>query len=184
MAKPLLISLFIGREGLVQALPGGGEIFGQDASFADDGHEIGVAGPAGEHVLVKVVGYSGAGGFTEVDAGVEAVGGVDLAKDAVGSLGEGHEFGGFVWLEAGEVGLVAARDDHDVAGVVGEGVEADIGVRRAENYASGTVGFVGGHAVGDGIVGGGEEVAEDAVFVAGPGFESRWDAGASGGVDS
>src|ERR1700719_1476611 len=106
--KALLVSLISGGEGLVQALPGGGEIFRQDAGFADDGHEIGVAGPAGEHVLVEVVGYSGAGGFAEVDAGVEAVGGGDLTEDAVGSLSEGHEFGGFVGVESGEVGLVAA----------------------------------------------------------------------------
>ena len=38
------------RERGAEALPGGLEFFGHDAGFADHGHEIGVAVPAGEDV--------------------------------------------------------------------------------------------------------------------------------------
>ena len=52
----------------------------------------------------------------------------------------------------------------------------------AENKAAGGFGLVAGHAVGDGVVNGGDEVAEDAAQVAGPGIESLGNAGAHGAI--
>ena len=55
-----------------------------DLDFADDAHEIHVAGPAGNDVLVQVPGDSGAGDPAEVDADVKALGAV--RRDGAASL--------------------------------------------------------------------------------------------------
>ena len=72
--------------------------------------------------------------------------------------------------------------DHDVAGGIGVGVETDKAVLSSQDEAACGFGLVDAHAVGDGVIDGGDEVAEDAAEVAGPGGEAFWDAGAYGGV--
>src|SRR5688500_8329410 len=61
---------------------------GYDAHVADDAHEVRVAGPAGDDVLVEVAGEAGAGASAEVDADVEALGadGPLEQADALGRL--------------------------------------------------------------------------------------------------
>jgi diguanylate cyclase (GGDEF)-like protein/PAS domain S-box-containing protein len=83
-----------GAERLAEAAPGDREFFGHDAGLADGGHEVGVAGPAREHVHMEVAGDAGAGALAEVHSKVEALGPVDFAQAAHGGLGEVHQFGG------------------------------------------------------------------------------------------
>ncbi len=52
----------LGGEGFAEARVGDAEFFGVDAGFGDDGHEIGIAEPAGEDVEVQMAGDAGAGG--------------------------------------------------------------------------------------------------------------------------
>ena len=79
--------------------------------------------------------------------------------------------------EAVEVGV---GHDHDVAGGIGECIETDEAVLAAQDEAAGGLGLVWIHAVGDGEVDGGDQVAEDAAMVAGPGGKARRNAGACG----
>ena len=76
--------------------------------------------------------------------------------------------------------------DEDVAGGVGVGVEADEAGGAAMDDVGSLLGGFLGHAVGDGVVGGGDHVAEDAVLVlcGGPGGERGRDAGAGLRVSS
>jgi len=46
---------------------------GQYARGPDDGHEIGVSGPARNHMLMEVTGNAGPAGLAEIDAYVEAI---------------------------------------------------------------------------------------------------------------
>jgi len=55
--------------------------------------------------------------------------------------------------------------DENVAGGVGEAIEADITVNAAMDDEGCLLGILGGEAAGDGVIDGGEHVAEDAVFI-------------------
>jgi hypothetical protein len=74
-------------EGLAKAAPGYIESLGEDPSLSGDGHEIGITNPAWEHVHVDVTGDSGASGFAQIHAQVDAVGMVGGAESALGVLG-------------------------------------------------------------------------------------------------
>ena len=73
--------------------------FGDDAHFSDHAHEIHVAGPAGNDVLMQVAGESGAGAAAEVDPDVEAL-------SADGSLEQRHRVGGLL----GQIELLLSRE--------------------------------------------------------------------------
>jgi len=101
----------------------GFEFVGVDAGFGGGGHEVGVAGPAGDDVDVEVVGDAGSGAFPNVDSDIEAVG-VEFRFEGGGDiLDEGPEVGRFLGGEAIEVGDGAVGDDEGVPGVVGEAIE-------------------------------------------------------------
>jgi hypothetical protein len=77
---------------------------------------------------------------------------------------------------------VLVGDDHQVAAVVGKGVKDHEAGGVALQDAGGLLGLVAGHAVGDGVVGGGDDVAEDAVQVARPRGEGLRDASLAAGA--
>ena len=56
------------------------EVLRHDPHVGQNRHEVGIALPARNHVLVNVIDDSGAGGSTEVPADVEAVGLVGAAE--------------------------------------------------------------------------------------------------------
>ena len=62
--------------------------------------------------------------------------------------------------------------DHDVAGGIGIGVEADVAMLAAMNQAASHLSLVRTHPVRDGEVDGSDEVAEDAAEISGPRGES------------
>ena len=68
--------------------------------------------------------------------------------------------------------------DENVAGGVGEAIEADITVNAAMDDEGCLLGILGGEAAGDGVIDGGEHVAEDAVFIG----KGRNGNGWSGGI--
>src|SRR6185437_14579653 len=118
--------------------------------------------------------------FAKVHAEVEAVGTVDLAETALDLPGgEDHLLSGFGG-KGGEAVDVLAGEDEDMAGGVGVGVEADEAERAAMDDVRSLFGGLLGHAVGDGVVGGGDHVAEDTVLIfgGGPTRECRGDTGA------
>lgn len=70
------------------------EGLGQDACRAEHGHEVCVAAPARDDVLVEVFGDSGSGGFAQVDTNIEAVGVERLLENLFsleGGLGEAEQ---------------------------------------------------------------------------------------------
>src|ERR1035437_6517885 len=77
---------------------------------------------------------------------------------------------------------MGVRHDHHVARSVGVRIEADKTGFAAPDEATGSFGFVGSHAVGNGEINGCDEVAEYAAEIAGPGGESGRNARARRGV--
>ena len=98
---------------------------GNDVGFADDVHEVDVAGPAGDDVLVEVPGDAGAGAAAEVDADVEPLGGDGPLEQADG-LGRSGASGRAARrsVSSSSSGLVGAGGDQQVAVGVGEAVDA------------------------------------------------------------
>ena len=123
-------------------------------------------------------GDAGAGGPAEVDTEVEAVGAVDALHGTFGELGQIDQFMSGFSRQLGEAVEVGVGHDHDVARGVGEGVEADEAVFSAMDEAAGGFGLIRTHAIRDGEVDAGDEVAKDAAEVARPGGEARGNAGA------
>src|SRR6267378_3600174 len=82
--------------GLVEAL-------GQHFGFADDGHEIRIAGPARHHVDVQVVGHPRAGRLAEVHPDIEALRPVGPLQNVHAALSQAHQSLGDGWVERGQV---------------------------------------------------------------------------------
>ena len=164
----------------MHALPGDAQVFGQDAGFGYCGHEIGVAYPAGQGVEMQMAGYACSSGLAQVHTEIDAVRGVERGQDALGLLCQIGQFMSGCLGQGGEAGLVFMGNDHDVAGGVGIGIEADEAGGSAQDQAGCLLGFVDRGSVGDGVIDGGEEVAENAAEVAGPAAEAGRDAGTDG----
>ena len=145
------------------------EIFRQNAGFGEGGHEVGIAGPARQGVEMKVSGDTGTGGLAQVHAEIDAVRAIELGEDAFHALGK---IGHLVRRGRGQgrkARFMRVRNDHDVAGGVGKCVEADkAGVAAVDDVRCG-VGSGGVHAGLRGVIGRGDEIAEDAAVIAGPG---------------
>jgi len=69
------------------------EVFRHDFDIGDGGHEVGIAVPARDDVVVHMFGKTSAGDFALVDAHVEAVGRHQLAQGFEGQLRLRHQFG-------------------------------------------------------------------------------------------
>jgi threonine dehydrogenase-like Zn-dependent dehydrogenase len=115
-----------------------------DSDIADDAHEIHIAAPAGDDVLVEVAGEAGAGDSSQVDAYVEALG----ADGALEQLNRGDGLLGQVQLlgvgEGFQFAFVLAGGDEQVAVGVGEAVEQDERIRRVpEDQALAALSCVG-----------------------------------------
>jgi hypothetical protein len=78
----------------------------------------------------------------------------------------------------GQAVQVRVGHHHHVARGVREGVQADHAVLAAQDQPAGGFGLLRLHAVGDGVVNRGDQIAEDAVVIAGPGREAGRNAGA------
>jgi hypothetical protein len=97
--------------------------------------------------------------------------GIDAIKNALRLLRQIHEFVRGREGQCGQSVEMRVRHHHDVARGVGECIKADEAMFAAENQPAGGFGLVAGHAVVDGVVDGGHEVAEDAAQVARPRIE-------------
>ena len=113
---------------------------GNDVDVGDDGHEVGVADPAGDDVPVEVAWEAGAGDVAEVEADIEASGIHDVAQKFQETLKFMLAFEEFFLGEISEVGLMGFGGDEDVAVVVGEAVEdGDGGFAAMEDEIFGVV---------------------------------------------
>ena len=140
-------------ERLAQFFVGGGEFFGLDAGFGDDGHEIRVALPARQYVQVQVAGDAGASGPAQVHAQIVSLGMVNFLKRGMNALGDAHHFGEHLGIGGGKIGDMRIGNDHDVSGGVGITIQDEKAFRAAQNDQ------------GFGVIAGGDGGAEDAAFV-------------------
>ena len=101
----------------------GGEVAGVDAGSPDGSKEIGIVGPTGDDMDVKVAGHARAGGGAEVEADIEALWLHRLAESPGHAIHQGPEVGGLLVGECREVVHLAVGADHEVAKVVGKAVE-------------------------------------------------------------
>ena len=121
-----------------EAFPSGFEGLREGARLTDYGHEVGIAIPAWDDVGVEVR-DAAAGGRAEIEADVEAIGFEGGGEKAFGEDDFRHEGGGFGGSEVFELGDFAERDGEQVAGIIGEAVEDQVGVLRAMDDESGAV---------------------------------------------
>src|ERR1700687_52729 len=104
-------------QGFAEFFVGGAEVFGVDAGFPGNGHEVGIAEPAREDVHVDVPCDPRTGGATEVDADIEASGMVG-GEGRLYLLGKHHHFRERLIACTTQVSNVRVGNDHDVAGGV------------------------------------------------------------------
>ena len=107
-------------EGLIRF----GEILGDDADFAGDGHEVGVALPAGNNVKMEMSWQSGAGTAAQIEADVEALRIDGFGEGLLGSGDHLHQLEHFSVGEFLEVGFVGGGGNEEVAVGVGEAIQA------------------------------------------------------------
>jgi hypothetical protein len=115
------------------------EIFGEDACLANRGHEVGVAGPAWEHVNVHVLRDACAGCGPEVHAHVEAGRRVNITQGRLRSFGQVHHLICDLFRRRIELARVQVRNDHHVSRDIRVKIQDNKTVLGAMQYE---VGFV------------------------------------------
>lgn len=133
-----------GAHGGGEFFPGRFEGLGEDTGGADHGHEVAVAVPAGDDVAVEMVDAAAGDGTAEVESDVEGVGFEGGGKEAFAEGDFLEEVGTLGRSEVFEIGNVAERDGEEVAGIVGETIENEVGKGAAMNDERGTVVAEGG----------------------------------------
>jgi hypothetical protein len=83
-----------GREDVIEPTPRDTEIFRKDSGFADGGHEVRIARPAGQDVHVDMPRYTGSGAFSNVHTDIQAVRPVGGLEELFGPLHQAHQLGG------------------------------------------------------------------------------------------
>src|ERR1700722_13717245 len=86
----LLLCAF--QEIFSNAQPGGFKVFRQHTRLADNGHEVGVAGPARQNVQMEVACDSGTCRLAQIQAHVDAIGAVGATEDSFQALRCVHQF--------------------------------------------------------------------------------------------
>lgn len=108
------------------------EALGDYADFADGGHKVCVAVPAGDDMPMDVAGDARSAGSAEVDADVETVGMEHFGYPVYRRCDQLVDFKKFLVGEFAEVGGVFVGCDHKVATGVGVSVEDDEGGMSSE----------------------------------------------------
>ena len=120
---------------------------------ADDRHEVRVAAPARNDVLVEVGGDAGAGDRALVHADVEAVRPGRRTQGRHRLLGQRGQFGGLRVGEVRVVGDMTVGHDHQMAAVVRVQVEHRVDLLAAPDHQAVLVGFGRNRAEGAAVVG-------------------------------
>src|SRR5690606_22306870 len=119
--RMLALAVLLPRRG--EQRPGVGEQLGQHLGLTDDRHEVRVATPPWDDVLMQVARDAGAGDVALVHADVETVRAADSPDDPHRGLREPRELIGLLGGEVRVVRDVAVRTDHQVTRVVRVAVE-------------------------------------------------------------
>ena len=149
----------------VEAVEGDVERLRQDAGIREDCHEVDVSPPAWKSVHMEVFGNACTCSLTKIQPEVEAVGMVDLSQDGFGILGEMNKLLGCRTRESVQGVQVLVGNDQDVAGGVGESIQADKAMLSSMKDIGGFIGFAPRHSVSCCVISRGNKVAEDAVLI-------------------
>jgi hypothetical protein len=110
------------------------EVFGEDTGVVDGCHEVGVAGPAWEHVDVHVVRDAGARGDPEVHAHVEACRRISLTQSGLRPFRKVHQFIRDLFRHRIELTRVQVRNDHQMSSDVRVKIQENEPVLAAVKY--------------------------------------------------
>jgi hypothetical protein len=149
------------------------ERFGEYACLSRNGHEVGVAAPARKRMEMDVVGDASAGGFAKIESHVKPVRFVGLAQPRFGALSELDQFLRGGGRQRSKRIEMLIRHNHQMASGVRIGVETDEAVQAPVDDVSGSFGCLPAHPMGDGVVDGGNHIAEDAMLIFGLGSSGR-----------
>ncbi|MFM1944802.1 MAG: hypothetical protein RI897_3784 [Verrucomicrobiota bacterium] len=136
------VGLILGGEEWAELAGEFREGLGHYRVVSQDGHEVGITGPAGDDMQVQVFCDACSGALAEVEADVEALGFHDLAQCFLTGLGKAHEVEHFIVSQVGEVGALPIGDDEQVTAGVGVGIEERVAGATAGDDEVGFI-FVG-----------------------------------------
>src|SRR5258708_1127565 len=162
------------RESCPKPSPRVFKILRNDPGLANHRHKIRVANPPWHGVKMQVPGYSRASSLPQVHAEVEPMRPINSFQDALSLPAQVDQLVEVFARHLGQAVEVSVRHHHHVPGSVGVGVQADKARLAAQNQPPRSFGLVFGHAVLDGKIDGGNEIAEDASAVTGPAFQLFW----------
>ena len=131
---------------------------------------------------MDVAGNACAACLTQVEAEVHARRPVNSAQDSLHALGQCHHLLRILGRERGQRIDMEVRDDEDVAGGVGKGVEAQKAGLCADQNVRCHLCLGDRHPVGNGVVHGSNQVAEDAAAIHGAGLRPRAERGGHAGA--
>src|SRR5262245_30074719 len=101
------------------------EVLGEDASFGDGGHEVGVAVPARENVQMVVLLHAGAGRFSQIHSHVETIRIVNNPQRADHILRKPHHFLNHFCRGVCRICNVKVRGDHQVPVIIWIAIQDD-----------------------------------------------------------
>ncbi len=110
---------------------------------------------------------------TQVHPDVVAIRRVGRTQSTLRPLCPHHQLVGRPGRQLGERRPVPVRNHHNVAGIVGEAVEAHKDLPAAADQQRCPFRLIGSHAMRDGVVRGEQEIAENTVPILRPGTELR-----------
>ena len=79
------------------------DVLGYGANVCTNGYEIMITFPAGNQMEMEMFGYTGAGGLSQVEANVDAMGIESPAQDGAADGKHFHKASGFVSAQFGEI---------------------------------------------------------------------------------
>src|SRR5215218_8470314 len=117
------------RPSLGEAATGFGQMLWEHLHVCEDGHEVRVTGPPGDHVEMDVIDYACAGDPAQVPAEVVALRPVDLGQRTDPMRREPMDLERLLVRKLAELADVPVGGDHQVPGRVRESVQQHEGVR-------------------------------------------------------
>ena len=141
---------------------------GQRTCFAQGRKKARIADPARHGVQVQMCSHTRTCCSAQIQSQVVAIRRIGRAECPFCALAPVHQLRRSLLRERCQRGAMRIGHDHDVPGVVRKAIQADKHALAAADEQRRALRILYRHAVGDGPVGGGQQVAEDTLPVAGP----------------
>jgi len=99
------------------------DMLGDGPDVGRNSHEIMVTLPAGYHMKMKMIGYSGAGGFSQIESDINPVGVEVIPQNPAALLENQHKCTIFLLTQLSNVADVSGRACEQVTVSVGKTIE-------------------------------------------------------------